>query len=176
MAASSSPYEIGRATRVCALSGRELLAGERCIVALVDKGPNEAFERLDLSEEAWAGMDRPAGLFAHWRHTVPEREARGPLLDTGSMGEVFDQLEGASGARQVALRYLLALVLVRKKVLAPIGSMDGDVLTLRRRGDDPEDPPVEVVVPVLDPEVLGEVTLQLEGLMLSGEDEGGGAG
>jgi hypothetical protein len=173
MASASSPYEIGRATRVCSVSGRELVAGERGVVALVDKDPNEPFERLDLSEEAWATMDRPAGLFAYWRHVVPEREARGPLLDTASMGEVFDQLEEAKSPKQLALRYLLALVLMRKKMLVPVGTTDGDSLVLRRRGDDPEDPPVEVSVPALDPDVLGEVTMQLEALMQAGEEEGG---
>ena len=168
---TSTSYEIGRPGERCAATGREFTPGEPFIAALVEREPDAPLERLDYSIEAWEDGARPKGLFAHWRGTVarPDEKPK-PLLDHGSLASLFDQLEAAEEPRQQAFRYVLALILSRKRHLQILeateskGGQPGRLL-VRRRGDGPELPPMEVVDPGMDEATIAEVIEQLEPLM-----------
>ena len=95
----------------------------------------EGFERRDLCPYCWEGADRD-GLFCFWR-TRRAAAGRKPVLDTELMLEFFDRLEGAEAEEKCALRFVLALYLMRRKELKLLEvrrSDEGEVMVFERRG------------------------------------------
>lgn len=106
-------YDIQRCTRHCATSGRELLEGETFYSVLVAEGSH--IHRHDYSEEAWQG---PVGerIVGWWKSQMPTREAkRARMAPADVLLEYFKQSE--EQADSLDLRYVLALLLVRHRVL-----------------------------------------------------------
>lgn len=183
-------YAIGRPTRSCAATGTPLNVGDHYVAALLDTG--EALPtRADYSVAAWSASRPPARqIVAFWRSTVPDPERRTkPILDddalldlfestaTGAQGEVEPDAptdgasgregSGARGASRAAVRFVLAILLIRRRLLAQESVGAGGVLRLRRRGDPrpPEGPPlIEVADPGLDEATLSDVLGYLEDL------------
>jgi hypothetical protein len=119
-------------------------------------GGDEALQRLDYSHESWELGARPARLMAMWRGVVPDdRAGEGPKLNTGELLSLFESLSDATDERRVALRLVLALLLVRKRLLVVVGrsqtraGVPGAML-VRVRADGPEAEPIEVAEPDLD--------------------------
>jgi hypothetical protein len=105
-------YEIQRCTRHCASSGRELLEGETFYSVLLPRGAELA--RLDYSAEAWNGP--PADAIGWWKSQMPTREAKkAQLAPSDVLLELFVGL--ADQPQQADKRYVLALLLVRRRIL-----------------------------------------------------------
>jgi hypothetical protein len=121
----------------CALTGRPFAAGEAFYSALVrGKG---ALDRLDIAAEAWGGP--PDQTLAWWKSAYPTAEAAGPALaPVDVLLDVLEELDGRPDDEP--LRYLLALQLVRRRVLKvvedPAARPAGDDLTLACRKRDRE--------------------------------------
>jgi hypothetical protein len=157
---SGSSYQVGKSTGTCAASGRNLEPGTPCIAALCEPGEGEEGEvalglvRRDYSVEAWESGSRPQGLFSWWRTKVPPPGGQKRLLvEDDALLDLFDRLAEEEDHRRRAFRWVLGLILVRKKLLRLEGSArtdQGDVFLLRRRGSDPELPPMELPDPKLD--------------------------
>lgn len=125
-------YEIQPLSLRCALSGRELKPGE-FYYSVLSESP-DGFRRNDYSAEAWTGP--PDGAIGFWRSKVPETTAKrqSQLVDDSVILEFFQRLAGEQDAYKINFRYILGLLLVRKKVLKQAGAeRDGDreVLVLR---------------------------------------------
>lgn len=105
-------YEVERCTRHCAASGRELKEGEEFYsVLLAEKGE---VHRHDYASEAWSGP--PEAALAWWKSHMPTREAKkGQLAPNEVMLQLFRELEQVPEKADV--RYVLALLLVRRRVL-----------------------------------------------------------
>lgn len=190
MALPTGTLSIGRPTRTCAASGRGLEVGEAYVAALVERaGDVQGPQRLDFSLEGWKAK-RPAArdLVAFWRSHVAEPGQKvKPILEDDALLDLFDSTVGgeitdgagasgsdgadgvdggASGSRQ-ALRFVLAILLIRRRLLVQEGVGPGGVMKLRRRGDErpPEGPPlIELADPGLDEGTLSDVLAQLEDL------------
>lgn len=174
-----SLYEIGRSTGVCAATGRELTPGEAIVVALVEREGSDGFDRAEFAAEAWDGPRRLSDgrrIFAHWKTTLSEPNSKARLLiDDESLVDMFDQLcEGAGqegeDRSRAALRYLLALVLCRKRLLVmdgARGASEGEPggILVRRKGE--EGPPTFVADPGMDESTLAEATEQVSALVRS---------
>jgi hypothetical protein len=107
-------YQIQANTRRCAASGRELRSGERCYTALLDV--NGKFVRHDYSPEAWQGP--PTGAFGFWVGRIPAPdETRRPQIDDDLLLDCFQRLEGQTDPNKVNFRYVVALLLMRRKRL-----------------------------------------------------------
>lgn len=151
-------YPVTRSTGRCAARDVELEAGSACIATLCDIG-EEGLKRLDYSLEAWGEGPRPEGLFSFWRTTVPEEGVRKKqVIDETVLLTIFEQLADDDQPRRVALRFVLALILMRKRLLRFMGRVEEeDIVTwrMRPRGSTPEAPLVEVIDPGLgDDDVL----------------------
>lgn len=125
-------YEIQPLSLHCAQTGRELKPGETYFSALT-LSP-EGFRRLDYSAEVWQGP--PDGTVAFWRSKVPSdsRGKRRQLVDDSVVLEFFERLDGAADATKQNFRYILALLLLRKKVLkltSVLREGAGEILVLR---------------------------------------------
>ncbi|TWT62267.1 hypothetical protein [Rubinisphaera italica] len=101
-------------SKTCSYSGEPLQPGDLCYSVLVEK--NGRFERLDFSSAAWQGV--PEGALGVWRTEVPEPESKpAGYLDLDRLYELFTEYCEQANDYQKKLRYVLALLLVRKKQL-----------------------------------------------------------
>lgn len=169
----AAAYPVGKAHRVCSATQRPLRIGERFVAALVENDAG-GVERRDYSVEAWEAGPRPVErqrLVGFWRSVVPpEGAARRAVLDDQTMLDLFEQTPADQPAR-AALRFVLALMMVRRRVMLHEG-VRGTSMLLRRSGDPrpPEGPPlIEVADPGLDESTIAQVIAELEGLSAGGE-------
>ncbi len=183
---AGTQYTIGSPTRRCAATDRELRTGDRYVAALVQQVDGEGFERVDYSEEAWQGGARPGparALYGFWRGLVPDPTAKKRLLiDDQSLVELFEQSEetvegGATEKERLAFRFVLGLILLRKRLLVQEGSK-GSTMLVRQRGV-PKPPEGPALAEVLDPELdalsVAKVTGML-GAVISGDVAVGAGG
>ena len=105
-------YQIQPHTRRCAASGRELRPGEKFFSVLLEDGGK--LVRKDYAGEAWPGP--PDGALAFWTGRVPAAEqARKLRIDDDLLADCFARLEGQADPAQVNFRYVVALLLMRRK-------------------------------------------------------------
>lgn len=167
-------YEIGRADGHCAATGAALAPGSPIVVALIEHEAEEKMRRLEFALEAWDAGARPAidegeRVFATWRTARPDpTRTEDPLLDAGSMAEIFESLEGAEDRRRRVFRFVLALLLMRKKKLV-FERREGETLVLRERGGGDEPRMHEVTDPGMDDEAVADAIEQI-GRVLTGEE------
>jgi hypothetical protein len=172
MSRFGAQYHIGRPTGVCAATGRPLQPGEPCIATLCDHSEDDGFQRKDFSIEAWEAAARPEGLFSYWKTTVPEPGAKRTLLvDENVLLELFERLAEDERPQRVAFRFVLALILMRKRLLGFAGRKgrgEDERWLMQPKGADPALPPIEVRNPHLSDDDVRELTAQL-GEVLQGE-------
>lgn len=124
-------YQIQGSTRRCCKTGRELKPGERFHSALLDE--KGTFSRLDYSPEGWEGP--PPGAFSHWQGKLPKGDKpRRPPIDDDLLVECLTRLEGEKDSSRANFRFVLALLLLRRKRLRldETRQVDGrEVLALR---------------------------------------------
>lgn len=122
--------ELAPVSRRCGRTGRDLVPGEVVHSTLVEGAGR--WRRIDVAAEAWTGP--PDGALGCWRTRVPNREGRRRLN-----GEVMLDLLAATAAaaddRQLRLRYVLGLLLVRHRLLRLETSESPDWLLLREQTD-----------------------------------------
>lgn len=80
----------------------------------------EGLQRADYCDSCFQGK-RPADVFYFWKATP--KAANGakkqrPAIDMDNVLEFFKRLEGDASPQRIAFRYILALMLSRKKMLA----------------------------------------------------------
>jgi hypothetical protein len=89
---------------------------------------------------------------------MPEPDAKRRLvLDDEAIEEVFDRLSEDDRPNRIAVRWLLAMILLRKRRLRHlrVESADGvETWLFSRRGDVEGAPPTAVVRPALDEEAI----------------------
>lgn len=95
---------------------------------------NGGIDRVDVAADAWEGP--PEGAIAWWRARYPQSGDAGPTL--APIDVLLDAIEALEGEEDAAVRYLLALELVRRRVLriSDDGSdVSGDLVLVCRRRD-----------------------------------------
>src|SRR5262245_48580534 len=105
-------YDIQRCSRRCAATERELKDGETCYSVLMPEGAQVV--RRDYSAQAWEGP--PDGAIGWWQTTVVDPQAGRPhWAPSDVMLNYFERLLEDAAAEDA--RYVLALLLVRRRVL-----------------------------------------------------------
>lgn len=101
----------------CAVTNRQLIEGEAFYSVLFEDDAVEGgFRRVDYSLEAWDGV--PEGAFCSFKTQVPIREKRRRLLvDNDVLVNFFLRLADETNPLRVQFRFVLALILMRKKIL-----------------------------------------------------------
>jgi hypothetical protein len=170
-------WNIPKASQACCLCQAALSAGEAYYSSLFTQG--ETFLRRDYCVRCFQSKP-PENVFYFWRATLPEAGARErssrrrPAVDLEYVLEFFTRLgegaggaerDGASGQRR-AFRYVLALMLARKKTLVFEGKKtgaDGEEIHLfrERRGGQKH----EVREPALSPEAIAAASAELGALL-----------
>jgi len=108
-------WEIGNATLACATCGKPFAEEQGILSALYDERP--AFVRRDYCKDCWPQQDRQS-VFSYWETRIPKRDA--PVrrfVDDDIVMDFFRRLEGSQEPAKVSFRYVLGLLLMRKKAL-----------------------------------------------------------
>ncbi len=116
----------------CSTCGRSFEEGE-AFFSLLFLEP-EALRREDLCQGCLGPPGAGAGLVFWRRRHRPDRR-RGLAVDFEALEELFLALDGRSEERLAEIRYLLALLLLRKKRLKLVGvrrADSGETLSVRR--------------------------------------------
>jgi len=172
----ATEYNITRTAGRCAACGREMEPAEEFVATIrqADEDADEEFLREDFCMGCWAGAepDRAAApdVFGIWRSRVPApKEKKKLFVDDELLVSFFERLADSEEPARVQFRFVLALILMRKKLLVYDRSDRGDdgrdVWTLHFRG---EKDAHKVIDPNLDEEKIADVSQQL-GQILEGE-------
>jgi hypothetical protein len=122
MSRFGTDYQIARPTGRCAATDRVLEPGSQCIATLCEREGEEGFERRDFALEAWDAGHRPDGLFSYWKVTVPHPDDKPKLvIDDAVLADLFERLASDERPQRVAFRFVLGLILMRKKQFKFVG-------------------------------------------------------
>jgi hypothetical protein len=161
-------YDISKSDYLCRSCHKRLDQGTELVATV--REVDEELRREDFCPECWAvrsGQD-DRGLVGQWRTRVPPpAEKKKLLVDDELLVELFERLEQADTPVKMDLRFVLALVLMRKKLLIydRTERLDGgqETWVLHRRGS--EESPLKVVNPRLDEARIAELHDQLGQIM-----------
>jgi hypothetical protein len=178
---TKASFQIGRSTGICAATGRALAPGDAYVAVLLERPDSDDLDRQDYSRDAWDAGCRPSSgrIFASWRGLVPPHDARRRLLiDDSALLDLFEQLAEQTDPRRVAFRYVLALILIRKRFLTWEATRPGSIVVRVRRPGGPTSAAdaVEVADPGLDDATIADVMDQLTAVMAGDDLPAGAAG
>ena len=157
--------QVAKPGGTCAVSGRAIAAGER-FMAAVRETP-AGLERIDVAAEHWEAFDR-SGLLAFWQTVMPRAEEKKKVfVDDEVLCTLFERLAEASEPAKIHFRFVLGLILMRKRLVlydstrhepGPDGSGPRDVWVVRMKGREDK---LDLVDPKLDEKQVTEVSRQL---------------
>jgi len=172
MAGTADAFDLGRFSGQCALNGSAILAGDAFVAALVegvDESGRPTLRRVDVSVEAWESGARPERVMCFWRSTAPQAgERRTLLVDDETLLEMVQRDEGEVDPRRRAFRWILALVLLRRKLLRLEGIVQEDGTeswSFVRRGAVEGEAPLRIVNPKIRDEEVSELSEQLGAIL-----------
>lgn len=108
-------WDIAKTSIACAGCEKEFAEGEEVFSALHEDA--DGFRRKDYCAGCWPGQDGQ-GAFSFWRTQLPASDAPvRQFVDDDVVLDLFRRLEGHAEPEKRNFRYVLALLLMRKKVL-----------------------------------------------------------
>ena len=153
-----SEYEVARSGGTCFQTGRTFEEDESFFSVVVETP--EGFERRDFAVDAWTGP--PEDAICHFKTQMPRKEApKKTFVDDTVLMTFFDRLKDATEPAKQRFRFVLALILLRKRLLRYENSRregEGEVWIMRRVGDPSRH---EIYNPGLSEDEIGEITSQL---------------
>ena len=161
----ANDWSMPRRGEACGACGRAFEAGQPVCVYLYEAA--ERYARRDFCESCQPPAE-PAWLGA-WKTRRPVEGRKPPALDRESLLKVFEQLDAAAAAETVQFRFVLALLLWRKRVLKLEGtSSNGPAEEWDFTG--PGDRKYRITRPDLDETQLELLSNQLEALLAGQSD------
>jgi len=173
MSRFGTDFHVARSSGRCTATNEPLTPGEICIATLCERPEDEGFDRKDYSLAAWEAGARPEGLFSYWKTVVPEPDAKPRLLvDDSVLMDLFERLASDERPQRAAFRFVLGLILMRKKLLKFTGrrseaGIERWLLQPRTGADQPEQPTIELINPNLADEDVRELIDQLSEVLQS---------
>ena len=115
----ANEWEIKGRSAACTSTGRAFADGEFFYTLLFLEGGG--FRREDLCEEAWQGRDKTKPPYSFWRSKfeIPPPAAPDPLGKQNAE-TLLRRYMGEPGEEHANVRYFLALMLERKRLLKPV--------------------------------------------------------
>ncbi len=152
-------WEIKKTLGQCYETGREFALGEQYYAALVEIETGQ-LERRDYSADCWQ-RDKPA-VYCFWKTKMPDSPQKKKLfIDDEMLMAFFERLAEETEQEKVNFRFVLTLVLMRKRKLKYESSdiKDGaEIWTLRITGGDQR---VQVVNPNLTEDEIEQLSSQM---------------
>ena len=115
----TTDWDVQRTQGQCAETGRTIEENEEFFSVLFEQG--ESFRRADYCLEAWTGP--PPDSFCHYKTRIPQRHKKKQLLvDNEMLRSFFERLADEGQPIRVQFRFVVALILMRKRLLKLEGS------------------------------------------------------
>lgn len=153
-----SEWEITKPLGQCYGTERKIESGEEYFAALVET--EEGLQRRDFCAEYWESQ-KP-DVFCYWKTKLPEPGQKKQLfVDDQMLMAFFERLENETEQEKVNFRFVLALILMRKRILKYDETKnvdDREIWRLRVVGDKQI---VEVINPHLDEEQIEQLSSQI---------------
>lgn len=152
-------WEIDKPVGQCGGSGKKIEYEEEYFGALVET--EEGLKRQDFCADYWQGH-KPE-VFCYWKTKLPHPDEKKQLfIDDEMLMSFFERLAEETEPEKINFRFVLTLVLMRKRRLKYDSSKikDGnEIWRLRIAGGDKEF--VEVINPRLDEEQIEQLSSQI---------------
>ena len=151
----TTEWRILRGEKRCASCQKPFEEKENYFSALYDR--KTTFERLDFCTACWKGDT--AEMFSFWQTRMPMKDEKKKLLDDDDvLMDFFRRLEGSEDDLKINFRYILALVLMRRKMLKFTDVRRGETGETLVLTSPKEKTTFEVRNPRLDEEKIARVT------------------
>jgi hypothetical protein len=151
-------WEINKPLGQCYGTERKIESGEEYFAALVETA--EGLQRRDFCADYWESQ-KP-DVFCYWKTRLPEPGQKKQLfVDDQMLMAFFERLEKETEPEKINFRFVLALILMRKRILKydDTRTEDGhEIWRLRIVG---EKQIVEVINPHLDEEQIEQLSSQI---------------
>jgi len=151
-------WEIDKPLGQCYGTGKKIEFGEEYFGALVET--EQGLARRDFCNDCWE-REKP-DVFCYWKTKLPyPGEKKQRFVDDGILMAFFERLANETDQEKVSFRFVLALVLMRRRRLKYDSSKiedDKEIWCLRITGDKQT---VEVVNPCLDEEQIEQLSSQM---------------
>lgn len=164
-----SDWEIKKPLGRCWGSDEEILPGEEYYASLAETEEG-GFERRDFTVEYW-NANQPS-VFYFWKAKMQDPDQKKNIfIDDDMLMAFFDRLENTESQEKLNFRFVLCLILMRKRMLRYKSSelKDGqEVWSLKVTGQKRE---VEIINPRLTEEQIDELTENLGSILQIEIDE-----
>ena len=151
-------WDIYKPSGECAATGTRIEFGDEYYGALVDS--DEGLIRKDFCTTYW-DQEKPA-VYCYWKTRLPHpNQKKKVFVDDEMLMAFFDRLENEDDQERINFRFVLALILMRKRRLKYDSSAirEGhEILTLRVTGEKRH---VEVDNPHLDETEIEQLSQQM---------------
>jgi len=156
-------WEIEKPLGHCWGSGKKIEFGEEYFAALVET--DQGFQRRDFCAEYW--QDEKPEVFCYWKTKLPHPDQKKKIfVDDEMLMVFFDRLAEETEQEKINFRFVLALILMRKRRLKYDSSKTEDnkeIWRLRIVGSDKQF--VEMRNPNLDEEQIQQLSSQLSQIL-----------
>lgn len=157
-------WDIQRTAGVCAGTGRKLEPSEEYVAALIDG--QDHFERRDFSLAYWE--EQKPEVYSYWKTHIPEPNQKKSLfVDDEVLVNFFERLADETEPIKIHFRFVLALILMRKKRLKYEDSRREEGKEIWRMRFVKETDTHNVVNPHLTDEQITEVSQELSSILQS---------
>lgn len=155
-------WKIDKPLGQCCGSGRKIEYGEEYFAALVET--EEGLARRDFCADYW--QEQKPEVFCYWKTKLPHPDQKKQLfVDDEMLMAFFERLEAETEQERINFRFVLALVLMRKRRLKYDSSKVEDGKEIWRLRITGEKEFVEVVNLHLDEEQIEQLSSQLSQIL-----------
>jgi hypothetical protein len=154
-------WEINKPLGLCSGTGRKIEPGEEYFSVLVET--DEGLQRRDFCADYWE-REKPE-VFCYWKTKLPRPDQKKRIfVDDEMLTAFFERLEKETEQEKINFRFVLALILMRKRRLKYDTTRieDGrEIWRLRVVGEKPAGRRIEVINPHLDEEQIEQLSSQI---------------
>jgi hypothetical protein len=151
-------WEINKPLGQCYGTERKIESGEEYFAALVETA--EGLQRRDFCADYWESQ-KP-DVFCYWKTRLPEPGQKKQLfVDDQMLIAFFERLEKETEQEKISFRFVLALILMRKRILKYDDTRTEDGREIWRLRIVGEKQIVEVINPHLDEEQIEQLSSQI---------------
>jgi hypothetical protein len=155
-------WEINKPLGQCYGTGKKIEYGEEYFAALVET--EQGLQRRDFCADYWH-KEKPA-VYCYWKTKLPHPDQKKQIfIDDEMLMAFFERLAQETEQEKINFRFVLALILMRKRRLKYDSSKtetDGEVWRLRIAGDNQF---VEVKNPHLDEGQIEQLSSQISQIL-----------
>jgi hypothetical protein len=155
-------WEVSRPLGQCCGTGKKIEYGEEYFAALVET--DQGLARRDFCADYW--QEQKPDVFCYWKTKLPRPDQKKHIfVDDEMLMAFFERLEQEREQEKINFRFVLALILMRKRRLKYDSSETQDNKEIWRLRVVGGKETVEVINPHLDEEQIKQLSSQLSEIL-----------